>query len=299
MFSRLEFFITETFISMRRHPAMAFAASVCIAASLFVAGIVGLIVLNVNYATQTTLSRVRFNVYFQPEVERQEAWGAFKRLRDLPQVADAQFVPREKAPMWLKMQQNHPDTHSLLNRNPLPDSVIVKAVSLEDIKPLKMELMQWESVRSVRDTPDLVQKLINITAAVKRSGIIIGFILIALSLVIIHHTIELTLYARRREMFIMSLVGATPATIALPFLLEGILYGLLGGGVALGVLLPLYRFAAEKMSVHYGFSLLTKGPEISQGILVVLVTGVALGLIGSTISVLKFLRTPKSRLTNA
>ncbi len=299
MFSRLEFFITETFVSMRRHPAMAFAATICIAASLFVAGIVGLIVLNVNYATDTTLNRVRFNVYFQPEISRHEAWVAYKRILDMARVEEAQFIPKEKSPFWLKYQQNHPDTKNLLNRNPLPDSVVVKARDLEDIKALKLAMLEWGEVRSVRDTPDLIQKLINVSEAVKQSGIIIGIILIALSLVIIHHTIELTLYARRREMFIMGLVGATPATIALPFLLEGIIYGLFGAGVALGILVPLYRFAAQKIAANFGFALLTKGPEMTHGLIAVLIAGVALGFIGSVVSVCKYLRTPKSRLTNA
>ena len=91
----------------------------------------------------------------------------------------------------------------------------------------------------------------------------------------------------------------SPATIALPFLLEGIIYGLFGAGVALGILVPLYRFAAQKIAANFGFALLTKGPEMTHGLIAVLIAGVALGFIGSVVSVCKYLRTPKSRLTNA
>lgn len=292
MLSRLEFFITETFISMRRHPAMAFAASVCIAATLFVAGLIGLIVLNVNYATDKTLSQVRFHVYYHTEVKRGEAWASFRRIQRLPGVASAEFIPKEIP--WAAQQ----DMHSFLPGNPYPDHVIVQATSLEEIEPLKNEIRTWEEVHKVQ-TPEFIPTLINLTHAITKSGVIVGIILLALSLVIIHHTIELTLYARRREMFIMSLVGATPGTIALPFLLEGIVYGLLGAGVSLGVLLPLYQVAIKQMSANFQFSLANGGPAMTAGILTVVIAGAALGFIGSVISVLKYLRSPRSRLTNA
>jgi cell division transport system permease protein len=294
MLSRLEFFITETFISMRRHPAMAFAASICIAASLFVAGIVGLIVMNVNHFTDTTLSQVRFNVYFQAETSRQDAWAAYKKILKLPAVETAKFIPAEKATTWTE----NPELQKLLPANPLPDSVQVKATALEDIEGLKTQIRAWSDVKKVQ-APGYIQTLINIRTAVTKSGTVLGIVLFVLALIIIHHTIELTLYARRREMFIMSLVGATPGTVATPFLLEGIVYGLLGGAVAIGSLLPLYHEACRQLNVLSDVTLLGSGPEMTLGILVILGAGAVLGLVGSIISVIKFVRSPRSRLTNA
>jgi cell division transport system permease protein len=140
---------------------------------------------------------------------------------------------------------------------------------------------------------------VNISAGVSRIGAIAGIILAILSLVIIHHTIELTLYARRREIFIMSLVGATPATIAMPFVLEGIVYGLVGAGVALGCVYALYGYVADNLLRTINAHLLAGSAVLYQGLAILLAGGLALGLFGSLVSVIKYLNRPRSKVTNA
>jgi cell division transport system permease protein len=126
-----------------------------------------------------------------------------------------------------------------------------------------------------------------------------GGILLLLSLVIIHHTIELTLYARRKEIHIMSLVGASPTTVALPFLLEGVIYGIFGGGMAFGFLTLLYNFFVVLMKNEYNAHMLQDPQLLTRGTAAILIAGVGLGVIGSTASIVKYLRRPRSRVTNA
>lgn len=297
MLSRIEFLISETFISLRRHPAMAFAAVICIAASLFVSGIVGLVILNADHTVDNALGRVRFKVFFQTETSRQEAWVAYKDIAEMPGVATAEFVAKEKA--WDALKKKDHELAALVQRNPYPDSVTVKPVDVNALPALKKEISSWPEVHSVRSDTKVSRFLETARVAVNHGGAIVGVILAILSLVIIHHTIELTLYARRKEIFIMSLVGATPDTVAMPFLLEGIVYGLLGGGIAAGTLFVLYRFTVMYTSQTYHTHLLTGSIELTHGVYALLIAGAVLGLLGSVVSVVKYLHRPRSKTTNA
>jgi len=299
MISQLEFFATETFISLRRHPAMAFAASICVASALFVAGFVGLALLNTGFAVNTALNRVRFNVYFSPESNRQEAWSAYKRITKLDGVASATFIPKEKSPFWLEMRKEHPELVRDLGHNPLPDCVVIKATDVSMIPSLDEELKGWSEIHEVQVPKEVTGNLESMRAAVNRIGLIVGIVLAALSLTIIHHTIELTLYARRKEIHIMSLVGATPITVATPFLLEGILYGLMGGGVAIGGLYLLYRMLIDYVNTLYKIQLYYDQTIFTHGMVAMLVAGAGLGLFGSLASILKYLHRPRSKMTNA
>lgn len=298
MISQLEFFITETFISLRRHPAMAFAAITCVASALFVAGMVGLVIANAQYAVEGVKNNVRFIVWFHPETTPDAAKLTFARVKTLANVDGeaSQFVSRDKP--WESLRKKDPGMWKLIGRNPFPDHVEVKARSIEAIPGLVETIQKWPEVDTVRYSADVSRILINITAGISKIGGIAGIILIILALVIIHHTIELTLYARRREIFIMSLVGATPATIAMPFLLEGIIYGVIGGVVGVGCVYALYLYIVSSM-VEYSASLQTNPVILGHGALYLLLGGIGLGFLGSLVSVLKYLNRPRSRVTNA
>lgn len=297
MISRLEFLITEMVVSLRRHPAMAFAAITCVAAAMFVAGLVGLMILNARFAVDSAITQMRFEVFFHPETSRQEAWSAYKKIVALEPVAQAEFVAREKA--WDRLKKDDPSFAREIGYNPYPDMVNVQANDLRDIPVLRRELQAWPEVKKVTDEPKVSSFLETSRHMVSMVGLGVGIILIALALVIIHHTIELTIYARRKEIHIMALVGATPSTVAMPFLLEGMLYGLLGAGVAVGLLHILYHFTIIGVQTKYGAHLLANSPLLGQGMLVILGAGAMLGLIASTGSMLKYLKNPRSRITNA
>ncbi len=299
MISRLEFFITETFQSLRRHPAMAFAAITCVASALFVMAVVGLVILNAGQAVNTAIDSVRISVYFQNETERNDALAITERIKALNGVAETEFVAKDVP--WDKLLTDDPELAKSLKANPYPDMVLVKAndIDKELTDTLTAQLEDLPEVSYVRGAPNISQMLIEMRDGVGRVGSALGIILLILSLVIIHHTIELTLYARRKEIHIMSLVGATPTTVALPFLLEGILYGLLGSGVALGCITLLYRYTTNVIFHDYHTVLLHDSLILTRGIYFILAVGAILGFTGSLASVLKYLNRPRSKMTNA
>jgi cell division transport system permease protein len=299
MLSRIEFFIMETAVSLRRHPAMALAAILCVAAALFVTGIVALALLNANTLIDNSLGKVRFMVYFKMSASRAQTVDAFRRIREIPQVEAAKTIMVFKEDALAEWKAKDPVLLQDVPGNPFPDKVIVKAKSAKDITSLKKMIMKWQSVESTYGDPAITAKLIGIQNHIRNVGLIVGVLLIILSLVIIHHAIELTLYARKREIHIMSLVGATPSTIAFPFLLEGVVYGLVGGGIALAGLEVLYYFMRVYVSTNLKYNLQWDSSLQVNGAIFILSAGVALGLIGSIGSAIKYVSRPKSPITNA
>jgi cell division transport system permease protein len=297
MFSRIEFILTETFLGLRRHPLMAFAAISCIAATLFVAGMMALMFFNARHAINTAMNRVKFVVFFHPDASRDDTQAAYQKIRHLDRIAEATFIPKEQE--WEKLQKEDPDYTRLLDKNPLPDSVSVRAMEVNAIPALTNQIRQWDEVDSVKEAPEVATVLDTLGKAMNNVGVVVGIILLFLSLVIVHHTIELTLYARRKEIHIMSLVGAAPSTVAMPFLLEGLLYGVIGGGLAFGVLVLIYHYVVQWVMSHYGTSLFQDPQLFNQGMLALLVAGLILGLSGSLFSVLKYLYRPQSKMTNS
>ena len=299
MISRFEFFITETFLSLRRHPAMAFAASVCIAAAMFMVGTVGLVLRNADFAVRKTMEKVDFIAYFHPETTRQEAWADYKRIQLMEGVSYATFIPKDKSPFWQEMVQKNPELVKDLAHNPLPDSVTVHPTDVSAIPALAEQVRGLAEVDKVNEPKEVSHALETMLQGVNRIGFIAGIVLALLSLIIIHHTIELTLYARRKEIHIMSLVGATPITVALPFLAEGIIYGLLGSAAAIGALLICYRMLGDFVQQQYDKQLFSDPLVLTHGAVGIGIAGMALGLVGSLASVIKYLRRPSSRTTNA
>ena len=298
MLSRIEFFFTETFTSLRRHPAMAVAAILCVASTLFVASMAGVAWLNAHYWVETKIDSVRFNVFFQPEASSEDSNLAVKRIEALSGVESVEFVSKETA--WQKLQKEDPKLAREFSDNPYPDEAVVKAKDVSQIPLLVKQVSSWSDiVHSVKDYSDFTSKIEALREQVSRGGFVMGLILALLSLVIIHHTIELTLYARRKEIHIMALVGATPTTIAMPFLLEGFFYGICGAGIALGCTFMLYRYVSESLLNNYRAHLLWDTTVLMNGVITILIAGVCLGLIGSVVSVIKYLHNPRSKLTNA
>lgn len=298
MFSRIEFILTETFLSLRRHPMMAFAAITCIAATLFVAGIVSLALVNANRAVDTAINRVRFVVYFHPETSREDARAIYQRIRTLPEVAGAGFETREHA--WRELTKKDPGLVRMMDdKNPYPDAVIAKAKDVRDIPRVCREIKGWAGVDETAYNEDVSSFLERARIAVGKIGIGMGIILLLLSLVIVHHTIELTLYARRKEINIMSLVGASPSTIAMPFLLEGAFYGILGGGMSFAFLALLYDVLIISARADFGASLVQLPDMLARGGGALVIAGVLLGVSGSLFSVIKYMNRPRSKVTNA
>ncbi len=151
--------------------------------------------------------------------------------------------------------------------------------------------MEMPGVETAKYGQDVVEHLFDITRLVRLFGIALMFVLALATLFIISNTIRLTVFARRKEVAIMKYVGATDWFIRWPFLLEGIVMGCFGGIIAALALRGVYRVIAAKIYDTLAFfPLIPENPFLHYVTLAILICGMAIGALGSTISLKKFLK---------
>jgi len=222
-----------------------------------------------------------------------------KALWANPLVSDVKFVSKEEAlqqtaeRVGLDAELLQTNTgEELLFANPLPDSFIVKTADPQDIPQVASEAGQIAGVAMVRYAQQLTEKLLALARGIRISGAVVGMLMAVATLMVISTTIRLTIYARRQEIRIMQLVGATNWFIRIPFIIEGILDGLAGGAVAAAILLPIYTYVQDYVGQNLQFVDLIYSTEalLSFGLGLVL-CGILFGAAGSLMSLHRYVRT--------
>ena len=178
--------------------------------------------------------------------------------------------------------------------NPFPASYVVTLTNLEKSKDVREEINKFENVLEIQTSDDTISALIKIANGVKTISGVILVILIFVSIFIISNTIKLTVHARRKEISIMKYVGATNSFIRWPFLVEGIIIGVVAGAISVGIIGLAYTYIVGQISGTSFFEIANiKFIEFSSMsellILVYLGLGIGVGAIGSTISMKKYL----------
>ncbi len=180
---------------------------------------------------------------------------------------------------------------SLLTSNPLPDALRVRVVEPAEVRGVAAAIRRLPNVAHVEYAQDAVERVLAVSAVLGRIGLAIVALLVVTAAIIISNTIRLTVFARRREIAIMHLVGASGAYIRWPFIFEGVVAGVLGSALAV-VLLDVARFRfLPKLFAALPF-LPLHAVAINEGLfaLELLGVGAAVGLVASWFSVGRYLR---------
>ena len=287
-----EYFIREVGISLWRNNWMSFASIGTVAVSLFIAGVFLILVLNMNRLATTLESQVQINVYLMDDVSKTERADIERDILDLPGVENAVYVDRDEA--LKRFRERLGDQSYLLDAlgdtNPLPDSFEVTMKDPLSVQSTAEIIGELPGVESAKYGQDVVEHLFDITRLMRLFGVVLMALLAGATLFIISNTIRLTVFARRKEIAIMKYVGATDWFIRWPFFLEGAVLGLIGGIVASFALRSFYAAMACKI---YGtlafFPLMPQYPFMNYVSFAIIVSGMAIGTIGSTISLKRFL----------
>ncbi|MBR4695123.1 MAG: permease-like cell division protein FtsX, partial [Selenomonadaceae bacterium] len=180
---------------------------------------------------------------------------------------------------------------ALGEKNPLPESVEVTVRLPEMVQTAAEAIEQMDGVEEAKYGQDVVEHLFDITRLMRIFGLILMVLLAGATLFIISNTIRLTVFARRKEIAIMKYVGATDWFIRWPFLLEGMVLGFIGGIIAALALRSFYAAMAAKIySTLAFFPLMPQYPFMNYVSAVIIVSGMIIGTIGSTISLKRFLQ---------
>lgn len=292
-FSTKEYFVKETYKSIRRNGFMSFASISTVAVSLLVLGMFLMIFLNTNNLAQYLESQVQVSVYMQDSATDKELAAVKEKLTKMPGVVKVTQVSKQQALERFKKRLG--DQEQLLNSlgkdNPFPNSFEVQVDSPERIKVLTPQLGQLPKVETAKFGQEVVEHLFQLTKILRFGGILLVVFLAMATLFIISNTIRLTVFARRKEVIIMKYVGATDWFIRWPFLLEGMTLGFFGAVVAFILINSIYSGLLERIHATLAFlPLLPTSPLLLYVDLFLLVAGTGIGALGSYISLRKFLR---------
>lgn len=291
--STSEYFIKEVYTSFKRNIWMTLASIFTVVLSLFILGFFSIVILNLNKMADTLESQVQISIYLKDDLSQEEIDETKETLSKIEGLQDIKFTTREEAMKNFKERLG--DQQFLLDAlddtNPLPNSFSLTVTSPQQVKTIADTAAALDSVESASYSQDIINHLFNLTHLIRLIGIALIILLTGAAIFIISNTIRLTVFARRKEIAIMKYVGATDWFIRWPFLLEGICLGFIGGGLATIFLYIVYNQVTQEIYEAMAFfPLIPQHPFIDYISLAILVAGIIIGALGSTISLKRFLK---------
>lgn len=284
---------------MIRNGWMSFASISAIAISLFVLGVFLLLALNVSHLAEEIESQVEIRVYLDVVVGEELRKELHNEIGAIPEVSQVTFISKEEGLESLKEKLGEVVEGYEGDRNPLPDSFLVKVDNPQNVATVASQISQIGQddeippITNVNYGKGTVETLFKVTNTIRWIGLILVIGLAFTSMFLIANTIKLTIISRRKEISIMKLVGATNGFIRWPFFIEGALLGIIGSVLPIVLLLVGYDSIVNATEMELGLmqmSLLSMS-EVSYNVGgLLLAIGIVIGVWGSTLSVRKFLK---------
>src|SRR5437764_4878831 len=241
---KLGFFMREAMRAMRRNAAPSFAALATVLVTMLVLGVFIPIVQATNGAANSVRNRVLVDVYMKTRATAADDARVKEELLAVPHVKSVEFVSKQQA--YGQQSKQDPQAYALLGSNPLPDTyhvipdnpanVLAVRSALTPVAPGGSTAPLDHAIQSVSNKKNDTKKILEVTDLVTITAAILTVLLIIASILLIANTIRLSLYARRREVEVMKLVGATDWFIRWPFVIEETVAGADGAQLAIVVL---------------------------------------------------------------
>ncbi len=291
----LFYFLGEALKNIARNGWMSIASMGVVSITLLILGSFVVLSFNVDLVTHDLKEQVQIVLYVDEGASEKTRAELHGKLVTHPDLTEVRFVNRAEAMERLKGKLG--DRSSLLDGyeepedNPLRDSYELRTIVPEEISTVALDIKSYAGVADVDYGSGVVEPLFQFTGLIRWIGLVFMSGLAVTTIFLIAHTIRLTVFLRRKEIMIMKYVGATDWFIRWPFLFEGLILGLIGAILPVVVIFYGYQAAALWMQSNIYFVSLLPPEKIMEGITRILIPlGVALGIIGSTISVRRFLK---------
>ena len=293
-FTKFDYLLRETLLGLRRGGWMNWAAISTITVLLFLFGISLQSTWQLERLLNQFGSQLEVSAYLQSGFQASEMQAA---VATLPNVVEVTAITKEEA--WAKLVQdlgmsNIEGATTQLKGNPLVDELKVKARDSESVPAIATQLQQMEGVDEVRYIDEAVTRLAQLNDGLQWASAIVIAILTLTATAVITTTIRLIVLARRREIEVMQLVGATRLWIYLPFILQGAVFGITGATVAWGLLFTIQTLLVEMAEQQADFiQFLAQGLSLNSHQMTLLAAalvglGTLVGLMGSLLAVRKF-----------
>jgi cell division transport system permease protein len=289
---KVKFFLGEVLRNFSRNTGMQLTAIGTVAITIVLLGLFLFVRAALADAGNRLLDQIEISAYLRPDATAAQAAAIGAFLAKDPRIASAQFVPKKQGLAELRARTRGAIDTELLTENPLPDKFRIRVREPEQVDSVAATVRRLSGVDNVVYGQKIVQRLLALGGVLRRVGIGLILAFVGVASIIISNTIRLTVFARRREIAIMQLVGATNTYIRLPFICEGLLDGLIGALVALALLAGARAALWPRLLEALPWVQLTAMPVDARILAAQLIsTGIAIGVLASWISVGRYLRT--------
>lgn len=287
--------IRQAFQQFGRNLNTGLTSMFAITAMLLILSLFFIAAVNVNMAAETIRGDYdSIQIYLTDEATEDDTQLIIDDLKQTDGVSDAVYKDREQA--MKEFRQRWGDNGYLLDsleENPLPDSIVVTIGDLEKADAIAEKAASYGNVEDIKYYKSTVDKLLRVTRFIQISALVVMIFLIIISIVVVSNTIKLTVFNRADEISIMKYVGATNWFIRGPFLVEGIIIGIISAGIALGLAALIYHqlldLVGEQLVTMFAMRMVPEEFLIPNLGWIFLALGVSIGASGSLISMRKFL----------
>ena len=297
MFNSIRYTLKQAFVQVFRNRTMSIASVFSITAMLLILGLFFVVIVNINMAAEAAKQDYdTVQIYLLDETTVDQAETMMSDIKKINGVDTVSYLSKDEALQdWKADWGESAYLLDSLTSNPLPNSVLVTVTDLETSDQVVSALGQYSGIEDIKYYKETVQKLLKITDAIQLAAIVIMVFLVVVSIVVVSNTIKLTVLARAREINIMKYVGATNWFIRGPFLVEGIIIGLISAGISVGIVSAVYDKIVELIGEDIFLILSTpmvSGEFLTTNLIYIfLAIGVSIGTCGSIVSMRRFLDT--------
>lgn len=292
------FFLKEALRALSRNAAPSLAATVTVLLTALVLGIFIPIVQATTGTANEVRNRVLVDVYIANSASDREVEQLRQEIAATPDVRTVEFISKEQA--LQKERQRNPEAFELLGRNPLPDSFRIHpedpdAVTaiVDSLAPVNADGQrepQLAAIDEVRNREEETDKILKATGLVKALTAGLAVLLVLASIALVANTIRLSIFARRREVEVMKLVGATNWFIRWPFVIEGLIVGAMGGLLAILLLTIAKETFVDPLSDRFALLAAPETIDFPLLIALLLVSCMVVSALGSGVTLRRFLR---------
>lgn len=291
--SNIQYFIVEGIKNIFLHGFMSISAIGIIASCFAVTGCFSLLSLNIDKMVKDIQSQSQIRVFIDDSVSDEDAEALESTIEQIQHISEIEYVSREKALEEYRdeLGEDASFLDGLENDNPLRNGYRIKLEALEYHNEVTENLKNTEGIASVQDNKDASNKLITLRRLANGICMALVAMLGGISIFIISNSVKMATFARREEIAIMKMVGATNSFVRWPFIIEGLLLGELGAGLSYLVQFGFYKLIGDMISGGLNFVQIYEFSEISPTLLLVLlICGAVVGVGGSMSAIRKFLK---------
>ena len=287
---RLEYYFKETVQGLRRNGLVAFAAVSTMFISLFLLGGAQLIGRQIGLVIDQQTERVEVAVYLTDNISDADFHRLLDKLQTMPEVAHVRYESKQQAyQRFQDLFQNQKDLVNNVSPDALPASFRVKLEDPSKFAVIQAQIFGQPGVEQVIDERTVLNRLFAVSRILRLGAYIATAVMLVSTVALIANTVRMAVFARRKEIGIMRLVGATNWFIRIPFLIEGLVEGLVGAALAIAALAVLRRVFFNSIHQTIAFLPIVRTQDLLTLIPLLLVVAVLVALIASALAMRRFL----------